>query len=72
MLGTAMHVTCLGDGAALYGRYLPISITCEITICYLQTSLASGPCTLPKLAFWRSQTICSTTLILVCTRVLSF
>ena len=28
MLGTAMHVTGLGDGAVLYGRYLPISITC--------------------------------------------
>ena len=29
MLGTAMHVTGLGDGAVLYGRYLPFSITCE-------------------------------------------
>ena len=29
MLGTAMHATGLGDGAVLYGRYLPISITCE-------------------------------------------
>ena len=28
MLGTSMHVTGLGDGAVLYGRYLPISITC--------------------------------------------
>ena len=32
MLGTAMHVTGLGDGAVLYGRYLPISITCNIYI----------------------------------------